>query len=214
MTSSDAELARFGESVRIQRRLGVKDSRVIYPDEIKALMPFMDVRDIKGALYGPSDGMTDGSQLTGAFADEAASKGAEVLQDTKVTAISREGDKYEVTTGSVRITAKNVVNVSGAWVDDVASLLGLQVSVKPVRRQIVQLGVSVPNAENMPFFIDMKSRLYMHGAGTPGMVLAGIHDDMALERERRPLTPTATTPAWMGNLSRGSRTRSRPERPG
>jgi sarcosine oxidase, subunit beta len=183
MTSSEAELARFGESVRIQSRLGVKDSRIIYPDEIKDLMPFMNVRDIEGALYGPSDGMTDGSQLTTAFAVEAASRGVELLQNTRATAISREGDRYEVTTDSGRMTAKNVVDASGAWANEVASFLGVQVPVKPVRRQIVRLGVSVPNAEEMPFFIDMKTRLYMHGAGTAGMVLAGIHDDTAVESE-------------------------------
>jgi sarcosine oxidase, subunit beta len=199
MTSSEDEMARFGESVRIQNRLGVKDSRVIYPDEIKRLMPFMDVSDIEGALYGPSDGMTDGSQLTGAFAGEAANRGVEVLQNTKVTAISRKGDKYEVTTDSGGMTAKNVVDASGAWAGGVASFLGLDVPVKPVRRQIVQLGVSVPNAEEIPFFIDMKTRLYMHGTGTPGMVLAGIHDDMAVESEA-PADPDGYNPGVDGEF--------------
>ena len=32
MTSSDGELEKFNESVRIQRRLGVNDSRVLRPD--------------------------------------------------------------------------------------------------------------------------------------------------------------------------------------
>ena len=183
MTSSDGELEKFNESVRIQRRLGVNDSRVLRPDEIKELMPFMNVEDIQGALYGPSDGMTDGSQLTSAFAREAAGSRVEILQGTGVSAISRDGKKFEVTTNRGKMTAEKVVNAAGPWAAMVGSFLGVEVPVKPVRREIVQLGLSLPDAENMPFFIDMKSRLYMHGAGMRGTVLAGVHDDVAVENE-------------------------------
>ena len=63
MASSMDELEKFEESVRTQRRLGVLDSRVLAPDEIRDLLPFINLEGIQGALYGPSDGMTDGSQL-------------------------------------------------------------------------------------------------------------------------------------------------------
>jgi len=199
LTGDGSEMAKFHESIRIQRRLGVTDSRVIYPDEIRDLMPFLNVSDIEGALYGPSDGVTDGSQLTSAFAGEAASRGVQVLQETRVTAISREGDRYQVTAGSARMTAKNVVVASGAWADGVASMLGLRLPVKPVRRQIVQLTAPVANAENMPFFIDMRTRLYAHGAGTPGTVLAGIHDDIAVDSET-PADPDGFNPGVDGEF--------------
>jgi sarcosine oxidase subunit beta len=199
MTGDGSEMTKFHESVRIQRRLGVMDSRVIYPDEIRDLMPFLNVGDIEGALYGPSDGVTDGSQLTSAFAGGAAGRGVQVLQDTRVTAISRGSARYEVTAGSVRMTAKNVVVASGAWADGVASMLGLRLPVKPLRRQIVQLTVPVANAEKIPFFIDMRTRLYAHGAGTPGTVLAGIHDDMALDSET-PADPDGFNPGVDGEF--------------
>ena len=81
------------------------------------------------------------------------------------------------------MAADRVVNAAGPWAATVGSMVGVKVPVKPVRREIVQLGLSLPDAESMPFFMDMKSRLYMHGAGMPGTVLAGVHDDIAVGSE-------------------------------
>jgi sarcosine oxidase subunit beta len=156
---------------------------VILPDEIASLMPFLNVEDIEGALYSPSDGMTDGSQLTNAFAREAAGNGIQIEQKTRVSAISRAGDSYEIVTSSGKMVAKRVVNAAGPWARAVGSLLDLEIPVKPVRREIVQLGVPMPLAGTTPFFIDMKSRLYAHGAGVRGTILAGLHDDIDVEDE-------------------------------
>jgi sarcosine oxidase, subunit beta len=183
MTSSGTELEKFKESVAIQRRLGVDDSRVISADEIRDLLPFMNVEDLLGALYCPSDGMTDGSQVANAFAAMAVKNGVEILQGTRATAISRDAKGYEITTASGNVLAQKVVNAAGPWAATVGSFLGVEVPVKPVRREIVQLGLSIPGAEKMPFFIDMKSRLYMHGAAARGTVLTGVHDDVATESE-------------------------------
>ncbi len=79
LTSDENDVPKYLESIRIQRTLGVNDSRFLQPDEIKKILPFIRTDDLVGALYGPSDGMTDGSLLATTFAREAEKLGTRVL---------------------------------------------------------------------------------------------------------------------------------------
>jgi sarcosine oxidase, subunit beta len=183
MTTTQQDVEKFKESIRIQRRFGITDSEVVDAKAVKELMPYVNVDDVCGALYGPSDGMTDGSALASAFASEATKNGAEVVQGAAVSSISRTATGFQVNTSQGNLAAKKVVNCAGPWATNIGAMLDVVIPVKPLRREIVQLGVAIPDAANIPFFIDMKSRLYVHGAGMQGTVLAGVHDDMDLPEE-------------------------------
>ena len=179
ITSDEEDIAKYHDSIRIQRSLGVKDSRVLQPKELQKILPFLNVDDIAGALYGESDGVTDGSQLTAAFAREAERLGVEISLRTRVEGISRSGSRrFVVKTNRGNISCDYVVNAAGAWARKIGDMAGVDVPVKPARREYVILRVPYENAGKMPFFIDMKSRLYMHGTGGKGHeVYSGIHRD-------------------------------------
>jgi sarcosine oxidase subunit beta len=159
--------------------LGVKDSRVLQPSELKKILPFLNVEDLAGALYCESDGVTDGSQLTSAFAKEADRFGVEIALKTRVEGITRSGNRrFVVKTNRGDISCDYIVNAAGAWSRKIGDMAGISIPIKPARRQYVILQVPYEGAGNMPFFIDMKSRLYMHGTGGRGHeVFCGIHLD-------------------------------------
>jgi len=180
IASGEEDIAKYQDSVRIQRSLGVNDSRVIQPEELKKILPFLKVDDILGALYGESDGVTDASQLTAAFAKEAERLGVEIALRTRAEGISRSGKRrFVVHTNRGDISCDYIVNAAGAWARKIGDMAGVDVPVKPVRRELVILQVPYENAGKMPFFIDMKSRLYMHGLGGKGHeVHCGVHADI------------------------------------
>lgn len=183
LTSDEADVQKYRESVEIQHSLGVTDSRFLEREEIKQLLPFLNVDDLLGGLYGPSDGVVDGSQLVTAFATEAEKRGVIILGKTLVLGIKYASGRYRVTTSEGEIPCDYVVNAAGAWSSKIGKMLDIHIPVKPVRRQIVTLDVPFENAGKIPFFIDMESRLYMHGSGAGNIVHAGIHQDIDVERE-------------------------------
>ncbi|HYB03701.1 MAG TPA: FAD-binding oxidoreductase, partial [Nitrososphaerales archaeon] len=190
LTSNEKDVSKYLESVRIQKSLGVNDSRFLEPVEIKQILPFIRTDDLVGALYGPSDGMTDGSLLATTFAKEAEKLGARISQKTSLREIKRTSGekKYRVVTSQGEAACDHIVNAAGAWAGYVGRLIGAEIPVKAVRRQIVKLEVPYQSAGRMPFFIDMKSRLYMHGSGGGKIVHCGLHfdEDSSMESEVDP----------------------------
>ena len=180
ITSNEEDLGKYQNSVRIQRSFGITDSHVLQPKELKKILPFLNVDDVAGALYCESDGVTDASQLNAAFAREAERLGIEIALKTRAEGISRSGNRrFVVKTNRGDISCDYIVNATGAWSRKIGAMVGLDVPVKPARRELVILQVPYENAGRIPFFIDMKSRLYMHGTGGKGHeVHCGIHQDV------------------------------------
>ncbi len=187
LTSDENDLPKYHESIRIQKSLGVNDSRFLDREEVKKILPFVRTDDLVGAIYGPSDGMTDGSLLATAFAREAENLGARILQKTPVQDIKRSstGKRYRVVTSQGEVACDQLVNAAGAWSSTIGKMIGVDIPVKAVRRQIVKLEVPYPNAGRLPFFIEMKSRLYMHGSGGGNIVHCGLHFDEDVSAETK-----------------------------
>jgi len=183
IASAEEDIPKYQDSVRIQRSLGVKDARVLQPSELKKILPFLKVDDVPGALYGESDGVTDGSLLAAAFAREATTFGVEIDMRTRVEGITTTGEhRFVVKTDRGDISCDYVVNATGAWSSKIGDMVGVSVPVKPARREYVILQVPYEGAGRMPFFIDMKTRLYMHGSGGGGhQVFCGVHRDADID---------------------------------
>jgi len=182
LTSDEKDIPKYRESVKIQHSLGVTDSKFLEREEIKRILPFLRVDDIAGALYGPSDGMIDGSQLATSFAREAEKLGVSIIQKVAVVGIENSPQlRYCIRTDQGEINCDYVVNAAGAWAGPIGKMIGAEIPVKPVRRQIVTLEVPYQNAGKIPFFIDMKSRLYMHGSGGGNTVHSGVHLDTDID---------------------------------
>ncbi|HYB84645.1 MAG TPA: FAD-binding oxidoreductase [archaeon] len=183
ITSAVEDIPKYHESVRIQRSLGVTDSRVLQPGELKKILPFLRIDDLTAALYCESDGVTDGSQLMAALAREADNFGVEIALKTRVEGISRVGShRFIIKTNRGNISCRYIVNAAGAWSSKIGDMAGVRIPVKPARRQYTILRVPYDGAGQMPFFIDMKSRLYMHGTGGRGHeVFCGIHRDADID---------------------------------
>ncbi len=85
-------------------------------DEIKRHWPLLDVSDVVGGVFLPKDGQTNPVDTTVALAKGAAMRGAQIFEETKVSAILRErGRAAGVATERGEIRAEHVVIATGMW---------------------------------------------------------------------------------------------------
>jgi len=101
---------------------------VVTPDEIHSLYPLANLEDVLGGIHIPSDGYANAVDITQALAKGARTRGAQIFQDLKATAIHHDGRRVSgVQTDRGRIDADTVVLCGGMWTRDLAASIGVTV---------------------------------------------------------------------------------------
>jgi dimethylglycine dehydrogenase len=118
--------------------------RVISPKEVKELWPLIDLGDgqltpkIVGALYHPDDGHIAPADLTMALRKGARTRGAEIYEQTEVTAATRTpSGEWRLTTTQGDIIAEHVVCATGNYARQTGRMFGLNVPSIPVEHQYI-----------------------------------------------------------------------------
>lgn len=136
MTLAHTDSAINGLRVRAEnnRLLGV-DSRIIYPDEIKRLVPAIDVSEhprypIMAALYHPPGGIIRHDAVIWGYARGADQIGIEIHPHTEVQGIEVQDSSIQgVKTNKGRIHAETVVNATSGWCSTIAKMVGLELPI-------------------------------------------------------------------------------------
>ncbi|MDX1488659.1 MAG: FAD-binding oxidoreductase, partial [Acidiferrobacterales bacterium] len=96
---------------------------VIMPNEARDLWPLLSIDDVVGAVFLPKDGQINPSDVAQAIAKGARMGGAAIFENTKVTAIYRQGHRVSgVGTEQGDIAAEYVVNCTGMWAHELGRL--------------------------------------------------------------------------------------------
>ncbi len=118
--------------------------QVIGPREVKELWPLVELGGdaetpaIVGALYHPDDGHIAPADLTMALRKGARSRGAQIHEQTEVTAVSRtRSGEWLLKTGKGDIVAEHVVCATGNYARQTGELFGLNVPAIPVEHQYI-----------------------------------------------------------------------------
>jgi sarcosine oxidase subunit beta len=136
LTLAHTDSALAGLRVRAENNqvLGV-DSRIIYPAEIRRLVPSMDVSDqprlpILAALYHPPGGIIRHDAVIWGYARACDRLGVEIHPYTEVTGtrVSR-GRAESVTTTRGEIAAGTVVNATAGWASMIARMAGVTLPI-------------------------------------------------------------------------------------
>ena len=123
------------------------DSEVIYPDEIKKLVPFMDVSTnarypILGALWHPPGGIARHDAVVWTYARAADAAGVHIHQKTELTGIDVEGGKVVgVQTSRGKISTPVVVNCTAGWASTISDMAGVKM---PIHTRPLQAAVTEP----------------------------------------------------------------------
>jgi sarcosine oxidase, subunit beta len=171
LLTSSAEVEEFGHAVEVHRALGVRSS-LVDVDTAAALSPLADLDDVVAACWSPDDGTVTPEAVVTAYAGAARRLGARLVTAAEVVAADCTGG--EVRSVTVRtdgvdtvVRTGTVVVAAGAWSGGVAALLGIDLPVQPLRREIVVTG-PVPGLDQqtpMAFTIDAATTFYFHREG-------------------------------------------------
>jgi sarcosine oxidase subunit beta len=168
----DEDVQAFRRNVAMQRQLGVA-TQWLEADEVRSRLPLLQLDDVLGGTFHARDGLCDPSSVVNGYIGAARRLGARCLTNVEVTGMQvRQQRARCVRTTSGAVEADTVVNAAGPFAADVGRMLGLELPIVPVRRQML---VTTPVPEvprEFPFVIDFATGLYFHREG-PG-ILTGM----------------------------------------
>ena len=122
--------------------------QVITPKEVRELWPLAEIGSgetaggqapaIVGALYHPDDGHIAPADLTMALRKGARTRGAEIHEQTEVTAVKRTpSGEWHLTTTKGDIVAEHVVCATGNYARQTGRMFGINVPSIPVEHQYI-----------------------------------------------------------------------------
>ena len=174
LLSRPEDVTSFEAGVRLQNSLDVP-SRMIDPAEARRLSPLISTEGLLAAAYSPDDGHCTPEAVVHGYASAARAHGATILRHTDVTGIETHGDSITaVVTTLGRIDTYTVICAAGAWSKAIGAMVGVDLPVQPLRRQIAVTGPVQGLPPNLPMTIDFTTSLYFHAEG-PGL-LVGMSD--------------------------------------
>jgi sarcosine oxidase subunit beta len=160
-----AVVAGFERSIALQHDLGV-DNRLLDPAEARERNPYLNTDGLLAAAYSPGDGYARPGDVVRGYAAAARRRGARVTTGCEVVGIEtseREITAVHTSVGTVRAGA--VVCAAGAWSTGLGAMVGVDLPVRPLRRQIAMTPPLSPPPARIPFTIDFDSTLYFHNCG-------------------------------------------------
>lgn len=114
------------------------EMHLLSPAEVKAMWPLMQVDDLVGASFLPSDGQASPSDITQSLAKGARMHGAKLFEHVRVTGFEMDGDRIiKVKTDKGDIGCEKVVNCAGQWARQIGAMAGINVPLQPVKHQYV-----------------------------------------------------------------------------
>ncbi len=171
---SAADKAGLEANIALQRKVGIKTG-LISPQELSERVPGLKISDLRAAAYEPESGYADPYLTVNAYAAAARRHGAQIFQDTEVTAISLEKGVVTVKTAADAFNAPLVLNSAGAWGARVAKMAGVEVPINSCRVQVAffrrPAGYEAPH----PVVGDFIHATYFRSE-TGGLTLSGLID--------------------------------------
>jgi len=167
----EADRLRAEAAYRLQRSLGC---RVEWwtPADIRRAFPLYQPEGLIGGTFSAEDGHFDAYALLMGYKAKAKDLGTAFLQD-EVRGVTREKGRVtgvRLASGNA-VAASAVVNCAGAWAARVAKTAGVDIPVRPVKRQVFVADPRVKPEGPLPLTV-LPSGLYFR-TDTGGCLLVG-----------------------------------------
>jgi len=134
---------------------------VIGPQECRDHYPLMNIDDVIGGIFIPSDGQANPIDITQALAKGARMGGAQIFEETKVTRILHDGERATgVETAAGEIQADFVVLCGGMWTRDLAASVGVTVPLHACEHFYIVTEPFEGMTSDLPVFRDYDACAY------------------------------------------------------
>ncbi len=165
----------FRHNMEMWHSVGLTEARWVDSAEAAKMVPVLNVDDVLGCTYCPTDGIASPADVTSGYASAARRRGARLKEGVEVVGIDVGGGRVQGVRTSVGDIATRVVfNCAGAWSASIGRMAGLEIPVLPYRRHIAVTGTFPAVPRNIPMTVDFQTSLYFHPEGDG--VLIGMSD--------------------------------------
>ncbi len=153
------------------------DMQILTPKEAQALWPIMDIDDVLGAAYLPTDGQANPGDITRALARGAGNRGVRIVEGCHVNAVRmQDGRVTGLETNMGEIEVGTVVNCCGQWAREFGSLAGVNVPLISVQHQYLLTESIAGVTPDLPTLRD-PDRLTYYKEEVGGIVLGGYESN-------------------------------------
>ncbi len=194
IAETTAQLESLRAKSAIENRCGI-ETAILNAFEVLAMAPYLR-DDICGALFCPKEGKVNPLTATCAIHRMAIAKGAQVVNDARVTRCEAVSTGYRVHSTKGEFQTKRVLIAAGAGSGELAATLGVKI---PVSAEPLHMNVTEPMQDVLPYLVQhaemaltmkqLKTGQLLIGGGWPAQYLAGQH------------APTVIAESLFGNLA-------------
>ncbi|HZE96994.1 MAG TPA: FAD-dependent oxidoreductase [Planctomycetota bacterium] len=169
MASTPGQLRLFEANAAVQRSQGLK-IELLDRAGVEKKAPYVRSDDLLGGIFHGRDGYASPADFVAGYEKKARELGVSFFFREEVT--GREGRTVRTRTGSY--AAENVVIAAGAYSGRLGQVFGLELPVKPVRRQCFVTEPMPEFPHPIPMTIDYTTGVYLHSES--GGLLIGKAD--------------------------------------
>lgn len=163
--TNQRDAAAFRHIAAMQQGLGVA-TEILSGDEVRRRLPLMRFDDALAGSWNPADGLVDPNSVVSGYVSAAQRKGVRVLTGIEVTGILvKNGRIAAVETPEGTISTPRVLDAAGPWAAQVSAMAGVDVPIRPVRRQWFTTTPLPEVPADFPFVLDFAQSLYFHREG-------------------------------------------------
>jgi len=149
------------------------DMELVSPEEVKRMWPLLEVGDLVGASWLPTDGQASPSDITQSLAKGARMAGAKFFEGVRVTGFAMDGNRITAVHTTVgTVSCETVVNCAGQWARQVGVMAGINVPLQPVKHQYIVTEKIEGLASDAPTLRD-PDRLTYFKEEVGGLVMGG-----------------------------------------
>ena len=187
VTATEAGERALRSARDLQRSLGV-DTRWLEPAAIIEHAPFLRAEGLRAGTFHARDGFLDPAGVVAALARHATASGASIVTGATVRGLARTRTGFRIDHTSGSMAADLVVNAAGADARAVAALVGADLPVEPVRRNLAH--VLDPGGTNglTPMVVDLDTGVIVRREPAGGWIVgyADPRDDPGRETHLDP----------------------------
>lgn len=180
MTGTEEGERGLRAAVELQHALGVP-TEWLSPEEVLARAPFVRADGLRAGTFHARDGLLDPYGVARAMEQQARAAGVRIACGAEVRRIRRLDGGFELEHAAGRERARWVVDAAGPDAREVAAMLGVDVPVEPVRRNLAF--APAPPGEPIPMCVDLDTGVLVRRERAGGYVIAYSNPDDPPGRE-------------------------------
>ena len=172
LACSPERVTEIKRQITMARSFGL-DMHFLTPKEALELCPVLNVDDLIGAAFLPTDGQANPADLTQALAKGARSRGIRFYEECSVSSIATSNGRVTgLDTRYGHIDCEIIVNCAGLWSRSIGKMADVNVPIVPMKHHYIVTGEVKGVQTSMPTLRD-PDRLIYFKEDVGGLVFGG-----------------------------------------